>query len=312
MSELTSYLGWKIDFTEPAGEPSFLEPDSIRWRIMKNPITFGIGGICAVLLEFADPRIRSGVWDHSTYKKDPVGRSMRTAMAASISSFGPASVAKSVISRVNKMHANVQGETPDGVAYKALDVELLDWVLATAEYGFHAAYNSFVSPLSQEESDQYYREGHEVGALYGVKQRAESEAGFYKMMEALEPGFEPHAIVKEFLDIVIYSEGRKAPTFMRKWIACAAIDILPTSVRQVLELGPEYDLSRTGRLFVKLIAKLGDKIPNKNSPAAQASIRLGLPANYPWLSQKKQKALVDQLRANGVATSNAALLDAAS
>ena len=31
-----------------------------------------------LLLEFADARIRSGVWDHSTYKADPIGRSRRT------------------------------------------------------------------------------------------------------------------------------------------------------------------------------------------------------------------------------------------
>ncbi len=303
--QLTSYLGWKVDFSEPKGEPAYLEPDSVRWRISKNPIAFGVGGVSAVLLEFADPRIRSGVWDHSTYKKDPVGRSMRTATAASISAFGPASVAKSVISRVNKMHARVQGETPDGVSYKALDIELLDWVLATAEFGFQAAYRAFVSPLSDDEVNQYFAEGHEVGALYGVKHRAESEAGFEKMMMALEPGFEPHEIVHEFLNIVMNSvEGRKAPRIFRKWVACAAVEILPPIVRERLQLGAEYNLSPIGRFFLKTAGKLADTIPNKSSPAAQASVRLGLPANYPWMSRKKQTALVNKLRSEGVLQSH--------
>ncbi|HKX89712.1 MAG TPA: oxygenase MpaB family protein, partial [Sphingopyxis sp.] len=72
------YLGTAIDFAAPLGEPALLAPDSVQWRVYKNPIALGIGGIAAVLLEFAEPRIRSGVWDHSTYKADPIGRSRRT------------------------------------------------------------------------------------------------------------------------------------------------------------------------------------------------------------------------------------------
>ena len=74
----SEYLGTAIDFAAPVGEPALLAPDSVQWRIYKNPIALGIGGIAAVLLEFAEPRIRSGVWDHSTYKADPIGRSRRT------------------------------------------------------------------------------------------------------------------------------------------------------------------------------------------------------------------------------------------
>ena len=58
MNEMTSYLGWKIDYANPAGEPAFLPPSSMAWRIYKNPIALGIGGVAAVLLEFADARIR--------------------------------------------------------------------------------------------------------------------------------------------------------------------------------------------------------------------------------------------------------------
>lgn len=64
----------RIDFASPAGEPALVPPDSISWRIFKNPISLFIGGVTAVLLEFAEPRVRSGVWDHSSFKRDPVGR----------------------------------------------------------------------------------------------------------------------------------------------------------------------------------------------------------------------------------------------
>ena len=82
MEKMKSYLGWKIDYTVPAGEPAFAAPDSMSWRVFKNPIALAIGGVAAVLLEFADARIRSGVWDHSVFKTDPIGRSQRTGTAA--------------------------------------------------------------------------------------------------------------------------------------------------------------------------------------------------------------------------------------
>ncbi len=116
-----SYLGWKIDFATPHGERAYLPPDSVHWRIYKNPVALGIGGVAAVLLEFADARIRSGVWDHSTYKADPIGRSQRTGIAALVGVYGPASAARKVIGGVNRMHARVKGSTPaaeeDGGAF---------------------------------------------------------------------------------------------------------------------------------------------------------------------------------------------------
>ncbi|HQP21523.1 MAG TPA: oxygenase MpaB family protein, partial [Phenylobacterium sp.] len=136
MTEMTSYLGWTLDYANPAGAPAFLGPDSVHWRIYKNPIALAVGGVAAVLLEFADARIRSGVWDHSTYKVDPIGRSKRTGVAAMVGVYGPQAAARRVIQGVTNMHARVNGETPKGEAYKALDPELLDWVSATAAYGF--------------------------------------------------------------------------------------------------------------------------------------------------------------------------------
>ena len=105
-----NYLGTIIDFSSPVGEAALLAPDSVQWRVYKNPIALGIGGIAAVLLEFAEPRIRSGVWDHSTYKADPIGRSRRTGLVAMLACYGPASVARAVIGKVNRMHGAVKGQ----------------------------------------------------------------------------------------------------------------------------------------------------------------------------------------------------------
>ena len=35
MTEMTSYLGWTLDYANPPGAPAFLGPDSVHWRIYK-------------------------------------------------------------------------------------------------------------------------------------------------------------------------------------------------------------------------------------------------------------------------------------
>lgn len=300
MAERSTYMGWKLDYTQPPGEPAYIGPDSVTWRIYKNPISRVIGGVCAVLLEFADPRIRSGVWDHSTYRRDPVGRSERTGHAAMIGAYGPASAARKIIGGVNRMHARVEGVTPDGQHYKALDQELLDWVAATAGYGFLVAYHRFVSPLSDQEIRQFFSESTEIAKLYGVKTKPASLEDFHQMMAKLGPGFEAHPINEEFLQVLQNSaKERKIPGFLLHAIVCAAVDIVPKSVSERLGLNDKYKLSRSGRLLVKLVARLSERIPKPDSPAGQSCERLGLPRTFLWMSKRKQAALLEELQASG-------------
>ncbi|HAH11075.1 MAG TPA: histidine kinase [Alphaproteobacteria bacterium] len=280
------YLGWTIDFTSPKGEMSLQHPSSLQWRVFKNPIALGVGGIAAVLMEFADARIRSGVWDHSTYKIDPIGRSKRTGIAAMVGVYGPESAARRVIAGVTNMHAKVQGQTPKGEHYRALDTELLDWVAATASYGFLNAYDRFVRPLSATEQTRFYSESWTVTQLYGVKTSPSSPAAFEAMMMALADRFEPHPIVMEFLDII--QSGKAAPfvpKFLHRAVARASVSILPPLIRERLQLGKAFDLTRTDRIALKAAAGLAERLPLAGTPASQASVRLGLPWNYPYMGE---------------------------
>ncbi|WP_083682347.1 oxygenase MpaB family protein [Archangium sp. Cb G35] len=284
---------WKIDYLSPAGEPSLVPPDSVQWRVYRNPIAMGIGGVAAVLLEFADPRIRSGVWDHSIYKVDPIGRSRRTGVAAMVGVYGPASVARKVIAGVTKMHARVSGETPNGQSYRALDPVLLNWVSATAAYGFFKAYHTFVRRLSPEEQVRFFADGKPVAELYGVTQSVGSEADFVAMMEGLLPGFEPHPINLEFLNII--ESGRAAPSvprFLHRAMARGAVAILPPVVRKRLELGKEWDLTALDRMALTSAGRLADRWRDRNSPAWQAALRLGLPGDFSWRSPSAQQSLL--------------------
>lgn len=287
--------GPAIDYSKPVGAPAYLAPDSVQWRIFKNQVALAIGGVTAVLLEFADPRIRSGVWDHSVYKVDPIGRSERTGTAAMVGIYGPQKAAKQLIAGVTRMHMKVGGETPGGREYRAMDPELLDWVNATAAYGFMKAYDSFVAPLSPAEKHRYWNEGDDVAALYGVQHTPKSEGEFLDMMNALAPGFEPHPINTEFLEIVQSERtGKETPRFIKRALARASVSLLPPLVREKLELGTECDLTFADRLTLKIVGRIAERRFDPESPPAQASVRLGLPANYLWQSRSRQRQLLKE------------------
>jgi uncharacterized protein (DUF2236 family) len=60
--------GPRVDFRQPAGEPALAAPDSVSWRVFKNPVSLFVGGVTAVILELAEPRVRTGVWEHSSFR----------------------------------------------------------------------------------------------------------------------------------------------------------------------------------------------------------------------------------------------------
>lgn len=298
--ELKQYMGWKIDFSQPRGEPAYAEPGSITWRVFANPVAMAVGGVCAVLLEFADKRIRSGVWDHSTFPTDPVGRGRRTGMAAHIGVYGPRSAAEKVIAGITRMHANVEGEAPDGTHYRALDPGLLNWVAATATYGFVMAYHRFVRPLSEQQIDRFFVEALPVGRLYGARSLPKSLAAFEQMCDGLIAGFEPHPINVEFLDILRSGAAVPfVPTWLQRALANASVSILPPPVRRVLELDDEFNLSAGGGVVIRALGRLADVIPQPGSPPARASERLGLPWYFPWRSSTAQARLLAERHAAG-------------
>src|SRR5512140_3513424 len=84
----------KVDFLHPAGAPALYRPDSVAWQVFKNPVALFIGGITAVLLELAEERVRTGVWEHSIFSTDPIARMRRTGLMTNVGVYGPAAVAE--------------------------------------------------------------------------------------------------------------------------------------------------------------------------------------------------------------------------
>jgi uncharacterized protein (DUF2236 family) len=278
---LSPPTGRRIDFSRPPGEEALLPADSVSWRIFKNPIALFIGGVTAVVLELAEPAVRTGVWEHSSFRKDPMGRLQRTGMAAMVTVYGARSIAEPMIAGVVRMHARVAGETPAGIPYSANDARLLTWVQATAAFGFAQAYSRYVDPLKPAELDALYREGAPSSRLYGALGFPRSDAELRALLDSMRGRLEPSPAVFQFLQIM-----RETPTFprpllwMQRILVRAAVEMVPDWIRECLGLTEYYGLRRRERWIVRAAGALSDRIVLPECPAAQSCLRLGLPISY--------------------------------
>jgi uncharacterized protein (DUF2236 family) len=270
-----------VDFAAPRGEPALIAPNSVSWRVFKNPLALFIGGVAAVLLELAEPRVRSGVWEHSSFRADPVRRLRRTGMAAMINVYGPRSLAEATIARVRRMHDHVAGVTPGGEPYHANDVELLTWVAATANFGFSIAYSRFVRPLSESDRAHLCREGALASRLYGAENPPRSTAERRALFAAMAPRLEASPIIFEFLGIMQDAPVFPAPLApLQRLLLRAAVEVVPAWVRERLQLGPAYGLRPWEAPLVRRVGRLADRVVLRASPAVQSCLRLGLPTDY--------------------------------
>ena len=247
-------------------------PDSLSWQVFKNPVAMFVGGITAVLLELAEPRVRSGVWDHTSFRRDPLRRMQRTGTAAMVTVYGPRPQAEKMIAGIRKMHDRVSGTTPCGQPYRANDPELLAWVHVTASFGFIEAYANFVRPLDEGARDRFYAEGTEIAALYGATDVPGSEAERRVRFEEMLPLLEPSPIIFEFLDILDRTRILPRPfRSLQRTMIRASIDILPRSVRERLELDESHDLGPRERRLVGWLGRRSERFP-----IPEKSVRRGL------------------------------------
>jgi uncharacterized protein (DUF2236 family) len=264
------------DFLQPSGEAGLVPADSVSCRIFANPIAMLVGGVAAVLLELAEPRVRTGVWEHTTFREQPMARLKRTAYAAMLTAFGPRSRTETMIGHINRGHARIAGSTPAGTPYRASDVELLTWVHATSAYGFAQGYALCVRPLTDAQRDRFYRENQESARLYGVAAAPATHAAVLELFEHMRPGLEPSAIVLEFLDIInrlpmLPAIGRP----LQRLCVRAAVQCLPEWTRERLGLaGPAWAVAGWQWALLRSLGRAADHLSHPALPAMLARQRL--------------------------------------
>ena len=158
------------------GQPLF-SPSSVFWRVNRE-LASGLAGPRAVLMQIAHPLIAAGVAEHSQFRTHRFARLYRTSMAAAAITFGSREFALRVIQSINKRHQQVHGVLraqagvfPAGTKYDANDPELKLWVLSTIIDSTLLVYDLFISPLSSDEREEYYRDNLIVAKLFAIPER---------------------------------------------------------------------------------------------------------------------------------------------
>jgi uncharacterized protein (DUF2236 family) len=266
--------GLAFDFSQPAGEPALAPQDGVSWRIFANPVSLFVGGVAAVLLELAEPSVRAGVWDHSSFQRDPGLRLRRTGFAAMMTVYGPRSAAETMIARVVRMHGEVHGTTSDGVAYHANDPRLLDWVQATASFGFVQAYHLYARPLSAAEKDAAFAEAKPAARLYGATGAPRAWQAWEAMLAATAPGLEGSAVLGDFVRIMGRAPILPAPLRgLQRLLVRAAVDMTPDPVRALPQLRGE-GLRFGEAAIVRALGRAATLLPLGDTPPAQAARRM--------------------------------------
>jgi uncharacterized protein (DUF2236 family) len=187
--------------------------------------------------------------------------------------YGARSTAETMIARIRRMHDTIAGTAAAGKAYCANDPELLDWVQATAAFGFLQAYHNYVRPLSQLERDHYYADGMPAAALYGATGAPTSEEVLEALFEVMACRLERSDIVFEFLAIM-----RSAPILppllrpVQHLLVRAAIDLTPPWLRTIVGLNG-CGLHAWEVAVVRRAGEFADRLVLETNPAVQACRR---------------------------------------
>ncbi|WP_207855834.1 oxygenase MpaB family protein, partial [Pseudomonas sp. 79_C] len=154
---LTGLALGQLDLESPKGDPGLFGPHSISWQVHGDFPSMLVGGISALMLQLLHPLALAGVWDHSNFREDLLGRLRRTSQFISGTTFGATRDAEWLIDKVRTIHLQVTGTAPDGRPYAASDPDLLTWVHVAEVSSFLAAHLRYRNPhLARAEHDAYY------------------------------------------------------------------------------------------------------------------------------------------------------------
>lgn len=157
------------DYDSPVGDLGLFGPHTVTWKVHADFPSMMAGGLNALLLQALHPLALSGVWDHSDFRSDALGRLRSTIAFVARTSYAPRGPAMEAIDRVRGIHRTVQGSAPDGRSYSAEDPHLLNWVHCTEAWSFLRGYQVYCQdriPVPMQ--DRYLQETAFIAEALGA------------------------------------------------------------------------------------------------------------------------------------------------
>lgn len=216
-------------------DDGLIGPGSIAWRVHGDVTTMMVGGVAALLLQMLHPKVLAGVWDHSAFREDMLGRLRRTARFIALTTYGSGAEAEAAIARVREVHRRVRGTLPDGTPYAAEDPELLSWVHATETLCFLDAWIRYAEPdMPATEQDRYFAELAEVARRLGAVEvpvsRGETLALIARMRAQLRTDRRTHEVVQ----LLLHPPAQGLAFLpLQQMTTQAAVDLLPRWARRM-------------------------------------------------------------------------------
>lgn len=247
----------EFDLSKPVGDAGLYGPDSVIWQVHGDFSSMLCGGISALLLQMLHPLALAGVWDHSTFRQDMMGRLRRTSQFIAVTTFGNSADAQTLIERVKRIHLKVTGVDAQGTAYAASDPRLLTWVHVAETSRFLAAHLRYKNPhLTLARQDIYYAEAAVVAEALGAKDVPKSTQAVDAYLLTMQPVLRCDERTREVLSLLL---NAPAPSWLARpamqAMMMAGIELLPAWAQQ--QFGFHFSPLRRSaiRLRVRLLAK---------------------------------------------------------
>ncbi|MBP0951501.1 oxygenase MpaB family protein [Pseudomonas alliivorans] len=235
---LTGLSLGQLDLENPKGDPGLFGPQAVCWKVHSDFTSMLVGGISALMLQALHPLALAGIWDHSNFRDDMLGRLRRTGQFLSGTTFGSTRDANWLIEKVRTIHLQIIGTAPDGRPYAASDPVLLTWVHVAEVSSFMAAHLRYVNPLlSTADQDTYYAETALVAERLGARDVPRSRQAIADYLASVRKDLVCDERSREVLRLLL---DAPAPNWLAKPFGVlmmqAGIELLPTWASDMLSV----------------------------------------------------------------------------
>jgi uncharacterized protein (DUF2236 family) len=220
-------------------DEALFAPASVIWRVHADVTTMMIGGVAALLMQMLYPAALAGVWEHSNFRADMLGRLRRTARFIAVTTYGERDQAQAAIDHVRAIHEAVSGMLPDGGRYRASDPMLLAWVHVVEASCFLGAWIRYGEPgMSLADQDRYFAESAVVARALGADPVPETRAAAQVLLGDFRPRLRVDHRTREVARLILHPKSvALIDSPVQAMVMQAAIDLLPRWAREMHGFG---------------------------------------------------------------------------